>query len=167
MHYLWTCHCCGKQFDELPLAMGLDCPDPWLGLSDAERQSRGASSSDTCIIDNREFFVLGCLEIPLAGGGGIFNWLVWISVSKQSFDRIGDLWKTEIRNGEPPFFGWLSNSLPSYPETFAMKTNLYLRNQGTRPFIDLEPIEHPLAREQREGISLKRVEEIIAACGMH
>jgi hypothetical protein len=167
MHYSWTCHCCGKQFDELPLAFGLDSPDPWLALTEAERESRGAISSDTYIIDDQHFFVRGCLEIPLAGRDGIFNWSAWVSVSEKSFKRITDLWETDIRDGEPPFFGWLSNNITIYPDTFALKTNLYLRNHGTRPLITLEPTEHPLAREQREGISLQRVAEIVAACGAH
>jgi hypothetical protein len=167
MHYTWTCHCCGKRHNELPLAMGHDSPDPWLGLSDAERESRGEISSDTCIIDGRHFFVLGCLEIPLIDQADIFRWLVWVSVSKKSIERIVGLWETDIRDTEPPFFGWLSNNIPIYPNTFALKTNLYLRNHGTRPFIHLEPTDHPLAIEQREGISLQRVEEIVAACGMH
>jgi hypothetical protein len=167
MHYTWTCHCCGQQHNELPLAMGHDSPDPWLGLSKAERESRGEIGSDTCIIDGRHFFVLGCLEIPLVGHAEVFRWLAWVSVSEKSFARITDLWETDIRDNEPPFFGWLSNNIAIYPETFALKTNLYLRNHGTRPFIHLEPTDHPLAIEQREGIPLKRVEEIVAACGMH
>ena len=167
MHYTWTCHCCGKQHNELPLAMGHESPDPWLGLSDAERESRGEISSDACIIDGQHFFVLGCLDIPIIGSTDVFRWLAWVSVSEKSFVRIGDLWETDIRDTEPPFFGWLSNRISSYPNTFALKTNLYLRNHGARPFIHLEPTDHPLAVEQREGISLKRVEEIVAACGMH
>jgi hypothetical protein len=167
MHYTWTCHCCGKQHNELPLAMGHDSPDPWLGLSDAERESRGEITSDTCIIDGKEFFVLGCVDIPLIGHAEVFRWLAWVSISEKSFERIGDLWKADIRDNEPPFFGWLSNNIPLYPNTFALKTNLYLRNHGARPFIHLEPTDHPLAIEQRKGISLQRVQEIVAACGMH
>lgn len=167
MHYTWTCHCCGKQHNELPLAMGLDSPDPWLGLSEAERESRGEISSDTCIIDGKEFFVLGCLDIPLIGQPDVFRWLAWVSVSEKSYARITDLWETDIRDTEPPFFGWLSNTIGVYPDTYALKSNLYLRNHGMRPFIHLEPTDHPLAIEQREGISLQRVQEIVAACGMH
>ena len=111
--------------------------------------------------------MLGCLDIPIIGSTDVFRWLAWVSVSEKSFVRIGDLWETDIRDTEPPFFGWLSNRISSYPNTFALKTNLYLRNHGARPFIHLEPTDHPLAVEQREGISLKRVEEIVAACGMH
>ncbi len=147
--------------------MGHDSPDPWLGLSDDERESRAEISSDTCIIDSRHFFVLGCIEIPLVGHAEVFRWLAWVSVSEKSFRRIVDLWETDIRDNEPPFFGWLSNNLKIYPNTFALKANLYLRNHGTRPFIHLEPTDHPLAVEQREGISLQRVQEIVAACGMH
>ncbi|HEX4157709.1 MAG TPA: DUF2199 domain-containing protein, partial [Rhizomicrobium sp.] len=63
---------------------------------------------------------------------------------------------------EPPKFGWLSNNLSLYPETLSLKTNLHLRGGGIRPFIELEPTDHPLAIEQREGISIERVEEIAA-----
>ncbi|MGQ0416884.1 DUF2199 domain-containing protein, partial [Bacillus sp. HC-TM] len=31
---------------------------------------------------------------------------------------------------------------------------------GTAPYVELEPTEHPLAIEQRNGITLERVKEI-------
>jgi hypothetical protein len=39
---------------------------------------------------------------------------------------------------------------------------VHLRSGGRRPAIELEPTDHPLAIEQREGISIARVEEIAA-----
>jgi hypothetical protein len=147
--------------------MGFDSPDPWLGLSDSQRETRGKIASDACIIDGKEFYVLGCLDIPIVGHTDVFRWLVWVSVSEKSYWRIIDLWETDVRDTEHPFFGWLSNNIRLYPNTLALKTNLCLRNHGTRPFIRLEPTDHPLAVEQRDGISLQRVQEIVAACGMH
>jgi len=41
-----------------------------------------------------------------------------------------------------------------------LKTLVHLRSGGLRPFIELEPTDHPLAVEQRNGISMTRVEEI-------
>jgi hypothetical protein len=72
------------------------------------------------------------------------------------------LWDAEIRASEPPMFGWLCNDLGVYPTTFGLKTLVHLRDAGQRPLIELEPTDHPLAVEQREGISLQRVEEIAA-----
>lgn len=41
-----------------------------------------------------------------------------------------------------------------------MKTMVHLRDNGIRPFIELEPTDHPLAVEQREGITVERLAEI-------
>ena len=61
---------------------------------------------------------------------------------------------------EEPYFGWLSTSIPGYPDTLNLKTHVHTRAIGIRPFIELEPTNHPLAIEQREGITLQRVEGI-------
>jgi hypothetical protein len=65
-----------------------------------------------------------------------------------------------LRRRENVHFGWLSTSLPLYPETLCLKTNAHTRPLGHRPFIELEPTDHPLAVEQREGITRARVREI-------
>ena len=58
--------------------------------------------------------------------------------------------------------GWLSNSIPGYPETLNLQTQVHTRPLGIRPEIELEPTEHPLALEQRNGISWGRVKEIVS-----
>jgi len=44
-----------------------------------------------------------------------------------------------------------------------LKTMVYLRDNGTRPSIELEQTEHPLAVEQREEITKERVAELYSA----
>jgi hypothetical protein len=41
-----------------------------------------------------------------------------------------------------------------------LKTMVHLRDNGIRPYIELEPTVHPLAIEQRAGITVERVAEI-------
>ncbi len=41
-----------------------------------------------------------------------------------------------------------------------MKARVHSRAVGTRPAIELQPRDHPLAVEQRSGISVDRVREI-------
>ena len=60
-----------------------------------------------------------------------------------------------------PFFGWLCTSLPAYPETLHLKTMVHLRDYGIRPYVELEATDHPLAVEQRNGITMERVQEIV------
>ena len=160
MYHKWTCSCCGKQFDELPMSFAPRAPDPWAALNDEDRAARSVINSDACVIDGEQFFVRGCIEIPVIGLDTTFVWGAWVSVSKPSFDLIEELWEADIRQDRPPFLGWLCNEIWMYPGTYGLKTSVQLLNHGLRPSILLAPIDHPLAAEQRDGISLTRVEEI-------
>jgi len=163
MDHAWTCACCGKQYNTLPLDFAIKAPHNWFAIPEEERAARVKLSQDICIIDGAERYVRGVIEIPVLGLNDCFAYGVWVSVSEQSLLRIHELWDAEIRDDEPPLFGWLCNNLRLYGETLHLKTNLHLRNGGLRPSIELEPTDHPLALEQRNGITLDRVQEIIAA----
>jgi hypothetical protein len=57
--------------------------------------------------------------------------------------------------------GWLMANLSCYePSTLNLATVVHTRPVGLRPLVELEPTDHPLAVEQREGITLARVQEI-------
>jgi hypothetical protein len=167
MNYTWTCQCCGTQFDTLPLAFASEGPAQWLQMSESERQQRGKIDADVCMIDGEDIFVRGCLDIPIVGGDDFFSWGVWVSVSKASFTRILELWEAPVIENEPPKFAWLCNNISTYPATLGLATNLHLRAGNSRPFIELEPTDHPLAIEQRQGISVERVAEIASALLRH
>src|SRR5437667_12311635 len=66
MQYAWTCSCCGKQFDTLPLDWAYDAPNYWSDIPEAERATRGSLSPDFCVADEH-FFIRGCLEVPIIG----------------------------------------------------------------------------------------------------
>jgi hypothetical protein len=117
-------------------------------------------SSDQCVIDNRHYFVLGRIAIPVVGWAEQFVWLAWVSLSQMNFSRACELWDRVGRENEPPYFGWLSSALPYEPSTLNLKVNLHTRPVGERPFVELEPTSHPLAVEQREGISPAKVQRI-------
>lgn len=152
----FTCHRCGEMHEGIP-AFHAEEPLAYLEISRWLRWYRCFLTSDTCIIDQKSFFVRGCLEIPIADSDQIFTWGVWVSLSTENFDKFLSLYEVAERDGEGPFFGWLSTRLPGYPETLNLKTMLHLRNHGTRPLIELEATDHPLAVEQREGVTLERI----------
>jgi len=162
----FRCRCCGEEHPGPPLSWAVEAPDEWSALTSSQRRSRGDLSSDQCIIDPDRFFIRGSLELPVVDGQEPFVWDVWVSLSETNFKRASDRWHDPNRIEEPPYFGWLCNSLPGYPETLSLKTNVHSRPVGIRPFIELEPTEHPLAVEQRHGITMARVIEI-AETAMH
>lgn len=157
----YRCRTCGAHHDELPLCYGAEAPVPWLMLPEAERRERGELTSDLCMIDQKHFFVLGNLDIPIRGSDEPFRWNVWLSLSEANFRRMAGLWESSERVKEPPYFGWLCTDLPAYYETtLHLKTHVHTRPVGQRPFVEVEPTCHPLAVEQRQGIEWKRVQEI-------
>ena len=159
----FICGTCGEYHTELPMEFGVDVPLLYDTIPAEDRASRCDLTSDLCVVDNEHFFIRGCLEIPVVDGDGPFVWGVWTSLSKENFKRTVQLWETEGREDEPPYFGWLSTRLPLYPDTLNLKTHVHARPIGQRPFVELEPTDHPLAVEQRNGITMARVREIAAA----
>jgi hypothetical protein len=143
-------------------SFGADAPLAYHWIPAEQRHGRCLLDSDTCVIDRQQFYVLGCLEIPVRGETEPFSWGVWVSLSKNSFDQFTACFDTPKRSHVGPFFGWLSAELPLYPSTENLKTRAHLRDNGIRPFIELEPTDHPLAVEQRAGIFVERVAEIFA-----
>ena len=168
----FVCATCGRFHSALPICYGPPAPDLWhqmaksghLGEKGLHHLRRFFGwrrlSSDQCVIDNRYYFVLGRIEIPVVGYEEQFVWLAWVSLSEKNFSRAVELWDKAGRENEPPYFGWLSSALPYEPSTLNLKVNLHTRPVGERPLIELEPTEHPLAVEQREGISIAKVRQI-------
>lgn len=165
MKYSWICSCCGKSFDSLPMDYAFRGPDNWHALPEAERATRARLDSDLCVIDGREFYVRGCIEIPVTDSPEIFIYGVWVSVSEDSFRHILDKWDAEIAGAEPPRFGWLCNRISGYPDPEEVRCNVYLRSGNLRPLIVLESTDYPLAVEQRNGITLERIRKIAAESG--
>ena len=127
-------------------------------------------SRDLCVWTDpdgqRNYFIRGVLEIPVLETGDCFAFGVWSSLSAESFDRVFELWDDPRRTDEPAYFGWLSNSLPGYPETLNLPVDVITAALELRPTIVLHEGDHPLIREQREGITMERVREI-AELGFH
>jgi hypothetical protein len=155
----YFCSCCGQQHAELPFSYGALAPAYWdENMKDGERTILGG---EQCVIGGEQFYVRARLVLPVLDSPDEFDWGVWVSVSKPSFARICDLWTDPERIKEPPYFGWLATELPIYePTTLNLKTRLQSQAIGVRPTIELEPTDHPLAVEQRTGITMARVQAI-------
>ncbi len=82
-------------------------------------------------------------------------------VKQKNFERTRRLMKDPERVEEPPYFGWFSSRVPVYPDTLLLKTRVHSREVGIAPYIELEPTQHPLAIEQRQGITFDRAQEIM------
>ena len=141
-------------------SFGSDKPLSYYTVPENERESRCDCGTDDCVIDEDSFFIRGCIEIPVFDEEEPFVWGVWVSLSKDSFKKWLQCFEEKKRSHVGPFFGWLDAWLKPYPDTMNLKTRVHLRDDGIRPYIELEPTNHPLAVEQGEGIPKQKVAEL-------
>ena len=154
----FQCQTCGNWHDGLPLDYCYAAPHCW--SRDLNSRPDCFLNADFCFIRKEDFFVRGLIEIPIHNGEDFFRYGAWVSLRQKNFDRMRDLWHDPALLSEPPYFGWLSNSIDLYPETLSLKASVSSRVITQRPFITLEATDHPLAVEQRNGISIDRVREM-------
>jgi len=146
------------------MALHVEAPAYW---EVAGRWSRlkWALGDDQCEIDGH-YFVRGRIVLPVRDAEDDFEWGIWVSLSEESYRRIGELWTTEGRESESPYFAWVQSQFGPYPPTLGLASSLQTQPVGVRPLIELEPADHPLVREQREGIDMARVQEL-ASWALH
>jgi hypothetical protein len=139
----------------------MECPTYYQQVPAAQRKRRCRLTEDLCVIDGKHFFIYGSLEIPIDGHPDPFIWGVWVSLSKRDFSRANELIGVEGRESEPPYLGWLSSDIPLYPPCLELACEVHTQPAGYRPLMVLRPADHPLIREQKKGVSVKRVHEIM------
>jgi len=159
-NFEFKCTLCGDIHEGIP-TFGADYPISVLNVPEGERAKRVDLGSDDCVIDGKEFYVRGCIEIPVQGYDDPFVWGSWVSLSENSFLEFIKYFEKNERSHIGPFFGWHCGDFKVYDEScISLKTQIHLRDNGIRPLIELEPSHHQLAVEQRDGISRERLIEI-------
>lgn len=154
----YICTVCGQHHGDLP-HVAFDMPLYAREIPEMERPARVFLTDDLCSVDSEHFFIRGVLEIPVHDYPEEFGFGVWVSQKEENYRAYADSGES---NEIGPFFGWLSNEIAFYPErTLSLKARAHFRGNGLRPFIRLEPTDHPLAVDQRKGIALARAWEIV------
>lgn len=158
----WRCARCGEEHEGLPLDWAVEAPGYW----DGGRSPGDRLTEDLCTWTDDDgrlnYFIRGVLHVPVPELADTLRYGVWSSLSERSFERVLELWDDERRTAEPPYFGWLSNAIRGYPDTLQLPLDVVTDAVELRPSLVLRDAEHPLVREQRDGISLERLLELVA-----
>lgn len=149
----------------LSIAYSVKMPLAVLKIPAEERDTRIVMTPDQCVIDNREFYVRGRFLIPVQEIEEPFAWSLWAEISPKNFLRTNELWETPGRENEPVFTGYINNELPLYGEMRNLVIDVQTMPVGRLPHFLVRDAEHPLAQQQRNGITLAEVEAI--AIKMH
>lgn len=156
----YKCTRCGHPHAGFP-AFHADRPTNYWDVPEDKRETDVLLTSDSCVIADRFFFVRGLLELPIRDVSEVFTWGVWVSLKEENFLIWKDHYEAVQRSHVGPFFGWLCTRLPIYPDTMHLKTMMHLRDNKIRPQIELEATDHPLSKDQHEGITLQRALDIV------
>ena len=156
----FDCSVCGQHHAVLPLSYSVKVPLAALAVPRAEWERRVVLSPDLCVIDERFHYVRGRFAIPVHGVDEPFIWGVWAWLQPKDFYRTNQRWNDPTRVDEPPYAGLLNSELPLYGDTVNLPVTVQAMAVGRRPHFFPADAAHPLAAEQRTGISMERVVEI-------
>jgi hypothetical protein len=147
----FVCSSCGIEHDFPTFAW--DYPMPVLEVPADERKARVQLAPDECIIDEVEYFVRGCIEIPVHGKSQAFIWGVWAQVDEDTFFNC-----RESRDGESVFRG----VLPCVPRVYEdSQPEVEIRPRpGLRPLFAVLPPTHPIAIQQAKGLTAEELARI-------
>ncbi len=163
------CATCGQEHDLLSVEPSYGRPDAYFQVPKSQRDlltnfgkddGRIRDAEDTA----RRHFLRVLLSVPIRGGEGDVAWGVWVEVSPSDWERAYEVWDDADQDKLPPFPAQLANKLRGYEGTLGLPGHVRLTGPTTAPVFELDPgIDHPLAREQREGVSTERVVEWVSA----
>ena len=95
--------------------MGFDAPFYCHTVPEAERERRCTLTSDFCSIDGEDYFIRGCLEIPILKRPDVFAWSVWMSVSAVNFNRYTDVFDDRFQSTRGTVRGLVIESASDVP----------------------------------------------------
>jgi len=165
----FKCDCCGNIHRGSP-SFAYQKPIFYFHVPEEEREDRIFLTSDLCVIDDETFLIRAILEISIDGVEEPFTWGVWVSQSEENFMRYQDTYDDD-QSGTTTF-GWLAATMPGYDELaedgnlIHLKSSVIWQGPGDRPIVELQECDHPLYRDQRDGISWDRAVEL-AKLTMH
>ena len=156
----YTCACCGKVYKGSP-SFAYKKPSYYFDVPEEERDERVTISDDLCHIRGKDgeadiYAIRGTLDIPIMGVKEPLCWGVWVTQSRQSFEKYVETFKTD-QSGEGSF-GWLTVTMPYFDRS---EPNEELENlacdvkwgkKGQRPKIVVQACDHPLYHSQADGI---------------
>ncbi len=157
----YVCKYCGETHEDLPLDIAFDKPGAYLALPGRQRKSACKVTADWCIIKRERFFIRGCIFIPVRDVTDHFVWGMWAEVPAHVFERYQALYETDGTK-ERPYRGMLSvEREPRYAGMDGLLVNVQFSTADERPCFTLLPSNHWLHRDQQNGITLHRVQEIL------
>jgi hypothetical protein len=151
----FRCSKCGKKHSLEEMAYVFEAPLIWDIVGD-ERLPGSRLGGETCELVTGEdtyYFIKANLDIPIRGQEAPLRFTVWGSLSEQSYGEAIEHWDNPLRAEESrPYFSFLANNIPGFPDSASHHANVITQDPGIRPLYYLKPTDHPLSQAQENGL---------------
>ncbi len=172
--FSYKCHECGKTHKGSP-SFALERPTYYFDVPEAERADRIFATDDLCRIKPADgdvdsapiYCIRVTMDIPIIGAQDPFTWGVWVTQSKDSFDKYVETFDQD--QSSLSSFGWLPVDLPFYDEGAEgdglehLECEVRWGEAGQRPKLHLWESSHPLSVDQRNGVNWSKAMTIANA----
>jgi hypothetical protein len=157
----FTCTICGRFHEDELLDVRAALPEEIFELSEDDRRRLATidPSGDFASLLADRHFVRALIEIPLPVEERCFGWGVWVRLTRDDLAEVAERWTDPAAAGSA-YAGWLATDLPAYGPTRELPGSIRLGAVDELPGFELSDPSHPLAVEQRSGISLERAREL-------
>jgi hypothetical protein len=157
----WKCTQCEAPHRGM-IDLAPNAPDPWHGNPAHSPNSAlvldgDFLSDDFCIVEGKHFLVRCVLEIPVHGLNEKFGFGCWGSLSRSNFEAYVEHFDDGAYQGAGPWSSWLCNRFYNYIGTEPEGCWMFPQLGRQRPVLKLQNEDHPLARDQREGVPAEKV----------
>jgi hypothetical protein len=156
----FVCSVCGEYHEERMLDIRMGLPDTIHALAEEERAARTWLADDFAVLDDDWFYVRGLLELPVPELESRFAYGAWLEVTRRDFTKLQKRWH-DPKQFEP-LTCFLANELKPYEGTLGLEATLRPVSETKLPSVELADAPHELVREQRDGISVRRADELAA-----
>jgi hypothetical protein len=156
----FVCSVCGQHHDERLLDIRLGLPGDIHAIDPDDRSERAWLADDFAVLDDRRFFVRGLLELPIPELDDRFAYGTWVEVAMPDFQELMRRWHSDEQFA--PVDCTLANELEPYRDTTGLSATLHATSADKLPTVDLADAPHELVRDQRQGITAHRSDELAA-----
>ncbi len=152
------CSRCSQEHDLEHMDPSFALPDVVFALSPAERKKSARIRKDMCALPDKDlYFMRVLLRFHVANRLRPCNWGVWVQVEYKVIQQMVELWDDDARLDMLPATGALANELTGYPGSLGLQGELRFANLTDIPYFTLGlDSDHPLAQDQRTGVSAER-----------
>ena len=158
----FVCSVCGAFHAERMLDIRFGLPDSIHNLNDGDRERRAWIADDFAVLDDSRFYVRGLLEIPIPELEARFGYGVWLEVEQADFAEVLEHWQDPEQSAFAPTPGLLANEVAPYVATNGLPARLQPISADLLPTVELMDSTHPLALDQRRGISAPESDRLAA-----